>query len=138
VEDILLLEQPTSSMLEGVIDVFHVDLSLERHIVDDFQIDDGLPCTFSRPYFNPLYHWIELTCVGTCFPIADFCIGYHACHVVSICSHIVMKILTYFYVTFDVALFWFFTKHKERVHGIDEILEWLHWLFDFTWHLISS
>jgi hypothetical protein len=46
VEDILLLEQPTSSLLEGVIDVFHADLPLERHIFDVFRLMMGCHVPF--------------------------------------------------------------------------------------------
>jgi hypothetical protein len=62
--------------------------------------------------FHPLFHP---------FPISDFCIEYHACHVISSCIHIVMEILAYIGFIFNVALFWFITKHKGRVHGLEEM-----------------
>jgi hypothetical protein len=95
VKDILLLEQPTSSLLEGVIDVCHADFPLERHIDDVSQIDDRLPCTPFHPYFGPLQHWIELACVGTCYFFSYFCIGCHVCNVISFCNYIVIEIPRY-------------------------------------------
>jgi hypothetical protein len=65
VEDFLLLEQRASSMIVDVNDVFHGDLPLEMHIIDVLQVNDGLSCTFSRPYFSPLQQWIELACART-------------------------------------------------------------------------
>jgi hypothetical protein len=76
-KDRLLLEQPTPLLPESVNDVLHVDLPLKRHISGILQVDDGLPCAFSRLYFSPLQHWIDLACAGTCHPCSDFYIGHH-------------------------------------------------------------
>lgn len=43
-----------------------------------------------------------------------------------------MEILACMYFMIDVALFWSMTKHKGRKFGIDEMLRWRHWVFDFT------
>jgi hypothetical protein len=32
----------------------------------------------------------------------------------------------------DVALFWHLAKHKEISHAIDDMIQWLHFIFDFT------
>lgn len=45
-----------------------------------------------------------------------------------------MEILTYVTGMFDISLFWLIIKHKGRSHFHDEIIQWLHWLFDFTYH----
>jgi hypothetical protein len=39
---------------------------------------------------------------------------------------------TYAYLILDVSLFWFVTKHKGKFQGIDELIKWLHWIYDFT------
>jgi hypothetical protein len=39
-------------------------------------------------------------------------------------------ILTHDIVVLDVSLFWFMMKHKGRYQGA--LLDWLHWLFDYT------
>jgi hypothetical protein len=111
-----LLEQPTPLILEGVNDIIIENQCLERHLEDIFQVDEGLPCTFSKRFFNPLQHWIELACARTCYHISDFCIGYHVCNVISFCSHDVLEIPTYIGLIFNVTLFWIITKRKGSVH----------------------
>ena len=120
------MEQPTSFLLERVIDVCYADLSLERHIVDVLQIDNGLPYTFSRPYSSPLQQWIGLACAEACYLTSEFCIGCHVCSVISFCSHGVLGIPTYIGLIFYVTLFWSIAKHTCRVHGLKMILGWLH------------
>jgi hypothetical protein len=39
-------------------------------------------------------------------------------------------ILTHDIIVLDVSLFWFMMKHKGRYQGA--LLDWLHWLFDYT------
>lgn len=56
VNDFPLLEQPTSPLLEGVNDVFITDFPCKRHIFDDFQVDDDMPCAFFITYFSHLQH----------------------------------------------------------------------------------
>jgi hypothetical protein len=41
-----------------------------------------------------------------------------------------MHILTHDIFVLDVSLFWFMMKHKGRYQGA--LLDWLHWLFDYT------
>jgi hypothetical protein len=41
-----------------------------------------------------------------------------------------MYILTHDMFVLDVSLFWFMMKHKGRYQGV--LLDWLHWLFDYT------
>jgi hypothetical protein len=41
-----------------------------------------------------------------------------------------MYILTHDMFVLDVSLFWFMMKHKGRYQGA--LLDWLHWLFDYT------
>jgi hypothetical protein len=41
-----------------------------------------------------------------------------------------MYILTHDIFVLDLSLFWFMMKHKGRYQGA--LLDWLHWLFDYT------
>jgi hypothetical protein len=41
-----------------------------------------------------------------------------------------MYILTHDIFVLDLSLFWFMMKHKGRYRGT--LLDWLHWLFDYT------
>ena len=41
-------------------------------------------------------------------------------------------ILTHDIFVLDLSLFWFMMKHKGRYRGM--LLDWLHWLFDYTQH----
>jgi hypothetical protein len=41
-----------------------------------------------------------------------------------------MYMLTHDMFVLDVSLFWFMMKHKGRYQGA--LLDWLHWLFDYT------
>ena len=82
------------------------------------------PCTFYDPfldrieyfsqrwtwqYFDPPTHLHELD-----FEIPDD----------------MRYILTHDMFVLDVSLFWFMMKHKGRYQGA--LLDWLHWLFDYT------
>jgi hypothetical protein len=42
----------------------------------------------------------------------------------------VIYVLTHDIFVLDVSLFWFMMKHKGRYQGA--LLDWLHWLFDYT------
>jgi hypothetical protein len=54
----------TPLLLEGVSDVLYVYLPLKRHISGILQVDNGVPCAFSRFYFSPFQHWIDLHVLG--------------------------------------------------------------------------
>jgi hypothetical protein len=41
-------------------------------------------------------------------------------------------IITHDIFVLDLSLFWFMMKHKGRYYGT--LLDWLHWLFDYTKH----
>jgi hypothetical protein len=43
-----------------------------------------------------------------------------------------MHFLTHGIFVLDLSLFWFMMKHKGRYRGT--LLDWLHWLFDYTQH----
>jgi hypothetical protein len=45
-------------------------------------------------------------------------------------SDYMMYVLTHDIFVLDVSLFWFMMKHKGRYQGA--LLDWLHWLFDYT------
>ena len=42
----------------------------------------------------------------------------------------VIYVLTHDFFVLDLSLFWFMMKHKGRYRGT--LLDWLHWLFDYT------
>jgi hypothetical protein len=82
------------------------------------------PCTFHDPfsdrieYFSQRWTWqdfIPPTRLHELDP--DF-------------SDDMMYILTHDVFVLDVSLFWFMMKHKGRYQGA--LLDWLHWLFDYT------
>jgi hypothetical protein len=130
--DLYLLEPPTPHLLEGVNDDWYVDLPLRRHTRDFLQVDEGLPHAFSRPYINPLQHWIDMSHAGLCHSLIDSCIGYYAYDVISYCSYHIMYFSTHMLLMIDISLFWSMTKHKGKHSGTDEMSACLHWLYDYT------
>jgi len=75
--------------------------------------------------------WIEQACRNTYLPSDDFDVYLDLQQLISIFNHTVIKIPAYDCTMLEMALFWFATKHKGRSHIIDEMVRWLHWLFDF-------
>ena len=45
---------------------------------------------------------------------------------------LMMKIAACLLMMIDVSFFWFMTNHKGRDFGIDEMLRWLPWMYDFS------
>ena len=97
---------------------------------DDRLIHDVHAC------INPIQAWIEDPCNGVCLSWNNFVslglvhkqISYFGLHI--------MDILACIYVAFDVSLFWLVIKNKGICHGLDDMSTWLHWVYDFTWHLL--
>jgi hypothetical protein len=46
--------------------------------------------------------------------------------------HVVIFVPALDHVVLDISLFWFIAKHKGRALDVDEVLAWLHWLYDYT------
>jgi hypothetical protein len=67
----------------------------------------------------------------------EFCIGCHTRNTITFYNHDVLEIPAYINVTIHVTLFWIITKHKGKIHGLEMMLGWLHWLFDFTLPFVS-
>jgi hypothetical protein len=82
------------------------------------------PCTFNDPfldridYFSRRWTWQDFIPPTRLHELdSDF-------------SDDMMYILTHDIFVLDVSLFWFMMKHKGRYQGA--LLDWLHWLFDYT------
>jgi hypothetical protein len=82
------------------------------------------PCTFHDPfldrieYFSQRWTWQYFVPPTRLHELdSDF-------------SDDMMYILTHDIFVLDVSLFWFMMKHKGRYQGA--LLDWLHWLFDYT------
>jgi hypothetical protein len=104
-------------------------LSLEHEDVLGNQFTGPLspfsePCTFHDPfldrieYFSQRWTW-QYFVPPTRLHELDFDF-----------SDDMMYILTHDIFVLDVSLFWFMMKHKGRYQGA--LLDWLHWLFDYT------
>jgi hypothetical protein len=82
------------------------------------------PCTFHDPfldrieYFSQRWTWQDFI-PPTYLQELDFEI-----------PDDVIYVLTHEIFVLDLSLFWFMMKHKGRYQG--ELLDWLHWLFDYT------
>ena len=83
-------------------------------------------------YINPIQHWIEETCNGSCHPWNDFDLLCHLHEPISDFRLALVEFPAYVHVIFDVVLFWFIAKHKRRLFSFEKMLAWLHWLYDFT------
>jgi hypothetical protein len=79
-------------------------------------------------FHNLFLRWIELSTKSmywdhfvppTCLHELDFVILDDLIHVL---THVIFVLY--------LSLFWFMMKHKGRYHGT--LLDWLHWLFDYT------
>jgi hypothetical protein len=86
----------------------------------------------SNNYYSPVQSWIERLCSSTCQPPFVLDDIFYLQVPRSIFSPAVMEIPSYKHLDFNVSLFWMMTKHKEKIHCIDGMLRWLHWLSDFT------
>jgi hypothetical protein len=103
----------------------------EREDVLGSQFADLLS-QYSEPwtFHDSFLKWIE------CFPQKltwhDFFPPTHL-HELDLTTSIdTMNFLTHGFFVLDLSLFWFMMKHKGRYHGT--LLDWLHWLFDYTQH----
>jgi hypothetical protein len=104
-------------------------LTSEREDVLGTQLA-GPSSQFSGPYnfHDPFLKWIEY------FPRRwtwqDFIPPTHLHKLELEISDDMIYVLTYVIFVLDLSLFWFMMKHKGSYHGT--LLDWLHWLFDYT------
>jgi hypothetical protein len=118
---LLMICQPSTKLLSN--------LSLECEDVLGNQSTGPLspfsePCTFHDPfldrieYFSQKWTWQDSIPPTRLHELdSDF-------------PDDMMYILTHDMFVLDVSLFWFMMKHKGRYQGA--LLDWLHWLFDYT------
>jgi hypothetical protein len=82
------------------------------------------PCTFHDPFLD------RIECFSQRWTWQDFVPPTRLHELDSDFSDDMMNILTHDIFVLDVSLFWFMMKHKGRYQGA--LLDWLHWLFDYT------
>jgi hypothetical protein len=90
----------------------------------------GPLCPFSEPctFYDPFLDRIECFSQRWTWQYFDPPTRLHELD--SDLSDDMMYILTHDIFVLDVSLFWFMMKHKGRYQGA--LLDWLHWLFDYT------
>jgi hypothetical protein len=90
----------------------------------------GPLCPFSEPctFYDPFLDRIEYFSQRWTWQYFDPPTRLH--ELGSDFSDDMMYILTHDIFVLDVSLFWFMMKHKGRYQGA--LLDWLHWLFDYT------
>jgi hypothetical protein len=104
-------------------------LSLEHEDVLGNQFTGPLsrfsePCLFHDPFSD------RIECFSQRWTWRDFVPPTRLHELDSDFSDDMMYILTHDIFVLDVSLFWFMMKHKGRYQGA--LLDWLHWLFDYT------
>jgi hypothetical protein len=104
-------------------------LSLEHEDVLGNQFTGPLsrfsePCLFHDPFSD------RIECFSQRWTWRDFIPPTRLHELDSDFSDDMMYILTHDIFVLDVSLFWFMMKHKGRYQGA--LLNWLHWLFDYT------
>jgi hypothetical protein len=82
------------------------------------------PCTFYDPFLD------RIECSSQRWTWRDFIPPTRLHELDSDFSDDMMYILTHDMFVLDVSLFWFMMKHKGRYQGA--LLDWLHWLFDYS------
>jgi hypothetical protein len=82
------------------------------------------PCLFHDPFSD------KIECFSQMWTWQDFVPPTRLHELDYDFSDDMMYILTHDIFVLDVSLFWFMMKHKGRYQGA--LLDWLHWLFDYT------
>ena len=118
---LLMICQPSTKLLSI--------LSLEHEDVLGNQFAGPLsrfsePCLFHDPFSD------RIECFFQSWTWQDFVPPTRLHELDSDLSNDMMYILTHDIFVLDVSLFWFMMKHKGRYQGA--LLDWLHWLFDYT------
>jgi hypothetical protein len=93
---------------------------------------DGLLSVKESDYISPINYWIEEACNSTSQSWQDFGLIFQDHDPTSVFGQGAMEIPAYVHAMVHVSLFWFVTKHKGRLHDVDELNKWLHCLYDFT------
>jgi hypothetical protein len=120
---LLMICQPSTKPLSIL------SLTLEREDVLGNQFTGPLS-RFAEPYtFHDLF-LDRIECFSQRWTWQDFVPPTHLHELDSDFSDDMMYILTHDIFVLDISLFWFMMKHKGRYQGA--LLEWLHWLFDYT------
>jgi hypothetical protein len=120
---LLMICQPSTKPLSIL------SLTLEREDVLGNQFTGPLS-RFSEPYtFHDLF-LDRIECFSQKWNWQDFIPPTRLHELDSNLSDDMMYILTHDIFVLDVSLFWFMMKHKGRYQGA--LLDWLHWLFDYT------
>jgi hypothetical protein len=118
---LLMICQPSTKLLSN--------LSLECEDVLGNQSTGPLspfsePCTFHDPFLDRIEYFSQK------WTWQDFIPPTRLHELDSDFPDDMMYILTHDMFVLDVSLFWFMMKHKGRYQGA--LLDWLHWLFDYT------
>jgi hypothetical protein len=120
---LLMICQPSTKPLSIL------SLTLEREDVLGNQFTGPLS-RFAEPYtFHDLF-LDRIECFSQRWTWQDFVPPTRLHELDSDFSDDMMYILTHDIFVLDVSLFWFMMKHKGRYQGA--LLDWLHWLFDYT------
>jgi hypothetical protein len=106
-----------------------LSLTLEREDVLGNQFTGPLsrfsePCIFHDPFLDRIEYFSQR------WTWQDFVPPTRLHELDSDFSDDVIYILTHDIFVLDLSLFWFMMKHKGRYQGT--LLDWLHWLFDYT------
>jgi hypothetical protein len=120
--NLLLMIRRTSAKLSSV-------LSLECEDVLGNQSTGPLspssePCTFHDPFLD------RIECFSQRWTWRDFVPPTRLHELDPDFSNDMIYFLTHDIFVLDLSLFWFMMKHKGRYQGA--LLDWLHWLFDYT------
>jgi hypothetical protein len=90
---------------------------------------------FSHPYeplsyHNPIQRWIEKSSGNVSWH--DSLLPSHPLEHDSIFDSVLEVIPTHDYFVLDIFWLWFIIKHKGRNFEFDQMLGWIHWLYDYT------
>ena len=83
------------------------------------------------PYISPIEAWINKACQSDASLWHQFQV-FHMLRKVQFPSLIHMKILVCTQHIIDKVLSWIALKDKGKISGMDCLLRWLHWWYDFT------
>lgn len=82
------------------------------------------------PYVNPVHLWIEACCEKDLSYIANMNKCLYTDNLMFLLKH--RLIMVYKLLQNKVSLLWMVTKDKGQKHDVDQMLNWLHWLFHYT------
>jgi hypothetical protein len=101
-------------------------LTLGREDVSDNQFAGPLsqPCMFHDPFLKRIEYFPQR------WTWQDFIPPTRLHELDSDFSNDIIYVVTHDIFVLDLSLFWFTMKHKGRYQGT--LLDWLHWLFDYT------